>query len=165
MDCEIMDEKQVMKSVFNIYSGIWLFFLIVFFMTLNNNLFFLNITNNIILILCASILPIFLVWELRKLKKNGIKINRKTFKNVKTIPMLAGFILMVIGIYFASISLQLFYPDGSRLSFFYHPFSGQSLVIFLVGSGIQLLEFVWYYDTVSSKIMEKTKQTPSLNIL
>lgn len=71
--------------------------------------------------------------------------------------MLAGFVLMVLGIYFSSISQPVIYPDGSGTNFFWHPFSGQSLVIFLAGTGIQLLELVWYYDTVSNNIIKESK--------
>jgi hypothetical protein len=98
---------------------------------------------------------------LRELKKNGVKIEIKALKDVRSIPMLVGFVMMSIGIYFSSISQPNIYPDGRSINLFFHPFLGQGLVIFFVGTGIQLLELVWYYDTVSSRILERTKQTPS----
>ena len=161
-NCEIMSEKQVMQSFSYLYMGISLFFILSLLLTFDENYFFLNTLNNIMLILVALIIPIFMVFlGLRGLKKNGVKIDVKALKDVRLIPMLVGFVMMSIGIYFSSISQPNIYPDDRSINLFLHPFLSQGLVIFFVGTGIQLLEFVWYYDTVSSRILERTKQTPS----
>jgi hypothetical protein len=96
------------------------------------------------------------------LKRNGraIKIDVKTLKDAKLIPLVAGFVLMAVGIGFLAVSQPTIYADGTPTGLFWHPFVNQAFILFFAGTGIQLLEWVWYYDSVSSKIVQEAKTNP-----
>jgi hypothetical protein len=121
-----------------------------------NTGFYLNLEGAILIIavICIS-LAIFLD-SLMQLKENGINICLKTLQSnkVKFIPMMVGFISHSIGIYFLSITHQVINLDGSPTGRVWHPLGTQGFVIFLVGTGIQLLEMIWYHDSVTSKSIQ-----------
>jgi hypothetical protein len=56
---------------------------------------------------------------------------------------MAGFVLNLIGIYVLSITHQVINPNGYPTGSVLHLHVTQSLVIFWVGTGIQLLEMIW----------------------
>ena len=94
--------------------------------------------------------------SLMQLKENGINISLKTLQSnkIKLVPMMVGFVLNLIGIYVLSITHQVINPNGSPTGSVLHPLVTQGFVIFWVGTGIQLLEMIWYHDSVTSKSTE-----------
>lgn len=105
------------------------------------------------------------LFGLSGLKENGVEIKKdvRIMKKIKLVPMLFGFVLMAFGIYFSSITHSTFYANGAPTGLFDHPFVSQSFELFLAGTGIQLFELVWYYDSVSSKIINRRKTEPFLD--
>lgn len=155
-----------MNAYFSLYLGIWLFLFFIYLQTTDYNDFYFNIQRNLSFITGASLISIFLViiglWKLNQ-NEITIRINKKTIKNIKLILMIIGFTLICIGIGLSSLFKPVNNPNSNftGLSWLaWHPFGLQGLVLFWVGTAIQLFELVWFYDTVSSKIMMETKQNP-----
>lgn len=154
-----MNQKQVMIAFSYLYFGVWFFLLVLYLPTTSYNDFYSTIQYNLSIYLVLSIFPIyFIVFGLWKLKQNDvtIRINKKTIKNVKVIPIIVGFVLICVGIGFASLYKPVTYnivPTGfAWLSL--HPLGVQGLLLFWVGTGIQFLELVWFYDSVTSKPLD-----------
>lgn len=160
-----MNEKEVMNAYFYSYLGIWLFLFFIYLESTGYNDFYFSIERTLSFIIGTSLFSIILITVgLWKLKQNEItiRINKKTIKNIKLILMIVSFALICIGIGFSSFFKPVIINTDNNfggLSWLaWHPFGIQGLVLFWMGTGIQLFEWVWYYDSVSSKIMKETKQ-------
>ena len=148
-------DKQEDSFLLRIYLGLMFFFLLLLIVISSSNFGLINIA--IFAILFSLSICFYISTGFRKLKELGIKIGPKIVKDVRIVPMLVGFILMGLGMGVLAITHPVIYPDGSPTGTFWHPFVQQSFILFFAGVGIQLLELVWYHDSVTSKQFEARK--------
>jgi hypothetical protein len=154
---EPMFETPVMNSFLRFYFGISWFIGAIYIFAINYKNFYVDSFGVFLLVVILTVPSCLVYFGLRGLRQNGVRIDGKILKNLKLIPMWAGFILIALGISVSALSHPTIYPDGTPTGFFYHPFAGQGFVLLGAGFGIQFLWIVWYYDSVSSNIVEKAK--------
>ena len=154
---QVMIEKpQVLKSLFVTYFGVYGLFMTVYLAVILDSGFYLSVTDTLVVSGVSAFfvaIALFNVWVLRR---SGFKISigAQQLKNVKLIPMASGFALMIAGVCISAVSNPVFLPDGAQTGLFSHPFAFQGWALFFVGIGIQLLELVWYYNSVAGGKMD-----------
>lgn len=116
-----MDSKE--KPVFQFYQGIWSFFLLGSVFAVMNNSFYLNSAGKIVFLVVICIPIAMFLDSLMQLKGNGMNISLKRLQSnkIKLVPMMAGFVLNLIGIYVLSITHQVINPNGSPTGSVLHP--------------------------------------------